>query len=70
MTEPNVVHTIPMSATFTSEVPVTGQDTAYRERNTTYFNGVPIQNLLPANMPQYNFYNISNVPESDIVENR
>ncbi|XP_043284345.1 zinc finger protein 3 homolog [Venturia canescens] len=71
ISQPIVVQSVPTTTSFPTEVPVTGQDTAFRERNTTtFFNTVPLQNLLPGNLPHYNFYNISNVTESDIIQHR
>ncbi|XP_012281142.1 zinc finger protein 583 [Orussus abietinus] len=71
--QPIVVQTIPTTAiqTFQTDIPVTVQDTVFRERNTTYFNAVPaaLQNFLPPNLP-YNFYNISNVTENDLIQHR
>ncbi|XP_066586730.1 zinc finger protein 626-like [Prorops nasuta] len=72
-TQPIVVQTIPTTTIPTFQADVSGnvQDTVFRERNTTYFNSVPtaLQNFLPPNL-SYNFYNISNVTENDLIQHR
>ncbi|KAF7380970.1 hypothetical protein HZH68_015845 [Vespula germanica] len=71
--QPIVVQAIPTTAiqTFQADVSGTVQDTVFRERNATYFNAMPaaLQNFLPPNLP-YNFYNISNVTENDLIQHR
>ncbi|KAG7205667.1 hypothetical protein KM043_007617 [Ampulex compressa] len=71
--QPIVVQAIPTTAiqSFQTDVSSTVQDTVFRERNATYFNAMPaaLQNFLPPNLP-YNFYNISNVTESDLIQHR
>ena len=74
--QPIVVQTIPTPTvqTFPSEIVAANsvQETVFRERTaTTYFNAVPpaLQNFLPTNLP-YNFYNISNVSENDLMQHR
>ncbi|XP_014607524.1 PREDICTED: zinc finger protein 626-like [Polistes canadensis] len=71
--QPIVVQAIPTTAiqTFQADVSGTVQDTVFRERNPTYFNAMPaaLQNFLPPNLP-YNFYNISNVTETDLMQHR
>ncbi|XP_076247401.1 uncharacterized protein LOC143187208 isoform X1 [Calliopsis andreniformis] len=63
-TQPIVIQAIPTATIQNFHPDVSGsiQDTAFREKNATYFNAIPasIQNFLSPNLP-YNFYNISNV---------
>lgn len=73
VTQPIVVQTIPTTAiqNFQTQVPVSVPDTVFRERNSTFYNAVPtaLQNFLPPNLP-YNFYNIANVGDSDLIQHR
>ncbi|XP_012251182.2 zinc finger protein 85-like isoform X2 [Athalia rosae] len=78
-TTPNVSEAEPIAQTlpstviqnFQTQVPVTVQETAFRDRNTMLYNAVPtaLQNFLPPNLP-YNFYNITNAGNSDIIQHR
>lgn len=71
--QPIVVQAIPTTAiqTFQTESSSTVQGPGFRERNTSYFNAMPatLQNFLPPNLP-YNFYNIPNVSEADLIQHR
>jgi hypothetical protein len=70
--QPIVIQAIPTTTiqTFQTDVTNTVQETVFRERNTTYFGSVPtLQNFLPPNL-SYNFYSISNVTETDLIQHR
>ena len=71
--QPIVIQAIPTTTiqNFQPEVSGLVQETAFRERSATYFNAVPaaLQTFLTPNIP-YNFYNISNVTENDLIQHR
>lgn len=71
--QPIVVQAIPTTTiqTFQGEIPVTVQASTLRDRSANYFNAVPtLQNFLPTSHLSYNFYNISNVSENDLIQPR
>ncbi|KAK0098679.1 hypothetical protein PV326_005090 [Microctonus aethiopoides] len=71
--QPIVVQAIPTTTiqTFQGEIPVTVQASTLRDRSANYFNAVPtLQNFLPNSHLSYNFYNISNVSENDLIQPR
>ncbi|XP_043480816.1 zinc finger protein 300-like isoform X1 [Leptopilina heterotoma] len=73
VSQPIVVQTIPTTAVQSFQPEVSGivQEAVFRDRNTTYLNAVPttLQTFLTPNIP-YNFYNISNVTETDLIQHR
>ena len=72
ISQPIIVQAIPTTIqSFQPEVSGLVQETVFRERNTAYFNAVPaaLQSFLTPNIP-YNFYNISNVAENDLIQHR